>query len=65
MPSDRAILSATSNNIKLIIRDISAEHLAMMRNPAFGFGKNLNPCVDCHALMFKVAGVMLSELELV
>lgn len=62
MPSDRAILSATSNDIKLIIRDISAEHLAMMRNPAFGFGKNLNPCVDCHALMFKVAGVMLYEL---
>jgi len=62
MPPDRAITSAMENGIKLIVRDISASHMAMMQNPVYGFGKHLNPCVDCHALMFKHAGEMMAEL---
>jgi tRNA U34 2-thiouridine synthase MnmA/TrmU len=34
----------------------------MMENPVHGFGKNYNPCIDCHALMFKLAHqIMLRE----
>jgi len=28
----------------------------MLRSPACGYGKNMNPCMDCHALMFRLAG---------
>lgn len=61
MPAERAIESAAINGIKLIVRDISAEHISMMENPVYGFGKNLNPCIDCHGLMFRIAGEMLKE----
>ncbi len=30
-------------------------YLRMVRNPRFGFGKNLNPCVDCRIFMLKKA----------
>jgi tRNA U34 2-thiouridine synthase MnmA/TrmU len=59
----RALQSAQNNGIDLIIRVISERHLEMMQGPTVTFGKHMNPCVDCHALMFKVAGEMLNELD--
>ncbi|OGF22985.1 hypothetical protein A3D45_02830 [Candidatus Falkowbacteria bacterium RIFCSPHIGHO2_02_FULL_42_9] len=41
--------------MKLIEIDFSVEHLAMVKNPKHGYGKNMNPCIDCHALMLKKA----------
>jgi len=63
MPIARALASARANGIDLIVRDISQQHLAMMKNPDLLFGKHMNPCIDCHALMFRIAGEMLSELD--
>jgi tRNA U34 2-thiouridine synthase MnmA/TrmU len=33
----------------------------MLRNPPAGYGKHMNPCMDCHALMFKLAGELMQE----
>lgn len=63
MPEARALESARDNKLDLIVRDISAEHLEMMKDPDTDFGKNMNPCIDCHALMFRVGGSMLKELD--
>ncbi|MCK9558263.1 MAG: tRNA (5-methylaminomethyl-2-thiouridylate)-methyltransferase [Candidatus Cloacimonetes bacterium] len=63
MPIDRALESAAANGIDLIVRDISREHLQMMQDPDVVFGKHMNPCIDCHALMFRIAGDMLDELD--
>lgn len=41
--------------VKLIEVDFSDEHLVMVKNPKYGYGKNMNPCIDCHAMMFKKA----------
>lgn len=35
----------------------------LINNPPHGFGKCMNPCIDCHARMLKRAGEMLPELE--
>lgn len=43
------------NNIKLKIVDFSDEHLKIIKNPSFGRGAGMNPCIDCHLLMLKVA----------
>lgn len=37
------------------IIDISKEHLKIVKNPKYGYGKNMNPCIDCHLLMLKKA----------
>lgn len=55
----RARLSARSLNIPLIEKDISAQVLATVKSPVCGYGKNLNPCIDCHALMIREASKYL------
>lgn len=60
--SARAAKKASRHTgIPLIIKDITTDYMKMMRNPKAGFGKNMNPCMDCHALMFKKAGQVLTE----
>lgn len=41
--------------------DISEELLAILRDPPSGFGRNCNPCIDCHALMFRRLGDLAAE----
>jgi tRNA U34 2-thiouridine synthase MnmA/TrmU len=40
--------------------DITDEHLEMMAAPRYGFGRFMNPCIDCHALMFRKAGEIMT-----
>ncbi len=58
---ERAIKSAAENGLKLTVVDISQKHLEMLSDPVYGYGKNVNPCIDCHALMFREAGYLLRE----
>ncbi len=48
--------------LELRIMDITDKHLAMLKNPRYGYGKNMNPCIDCHGLMFNQAGELMQQL---
>lgn len=54
---------AAQIDMPLIIVDFTEEHLKMTKNPKHGYGKNMNPCIDCHAMMLSYAGNMLAELN--
>jgi len=41
--------------LKLRIVDISEEHLKIVQSPPHGYGRFINPCIDCHMLMIKKA----------
>jgi len=47
--------------IPLLILDIAEEHLAMVKAPRYGYGRNMNPCIDCHTLMFRITGRQMEE----
>ncbi len=47
--------------VKVLVEDISESYLKLLHNPAHGFGKNFNPCIDCKILMFSRAKAMLKE----
>ena len=49
--------------IKLEVVDFSKEHFEMLKNPKHGLGKNMNPCIDCHAMMMRYAGELLEKLD--
>lgn len=36
--------------------EFTADMMELLHNPPSGFGKNLNPCIDCHAMMFRTLG---------
>ena len=58
---EKARAAAEQIGIPLLSPDITEEHLAMLRNPRYGYGKNMNPCIDCHTLMLSCAGRMMKE----
>jgi tRNA-specific 2-thiouridylase len=35
----------------------------LLFNPKYGYGKNFNPCIDCHGYMFKIAKDLLPKLD--
>ncbi|MBW2061555.1 MAG: tRNA 4-thiouridine(8) synthase ThiI [Deltaproteobacteria bacterium] len=54
---------ASSRLIGLVTRpvDITRPHLKMLENPKHSYGRFMNPCIDCHALMFIQAGRIMEE----
>ena len=54
--------ASKQTGIPLIVADITEAFMEMMKAPKAGFGKNMNPCMDCHTLMFAKAGAMMAEL---
>jgi tRNA U34 2-thiouridine synthase MnmA/TrmU len=59
--SKKAQVAARQINIPLRVENITAEHLVMLKSPRYGYGKNMNPCIDCHTLMLKIAGEKMAE----
>jgi len=53
--------ASRQTQIPLIVKDITAQYMEMMKAPRAGFGKNMNPCMDCHSLMFAQAGAMMKD----
>lgn len=48
-------------NIAVRIIDIGVKHLRMLQEPVYGYGSQMNPCIDCHALMLREAGGLMER----
>lgn len=55
--------AAEELGIKLHILDITGEILEIVKSPRYGYGKNMNPCIDCHILMAKKAKKLIEEVK--
>jgi len=62
--AEKAKAAAQALGIKHKIIDISQAELALVKNPPHGYGKHLNPCVDCHAQMVKLAGEIAAKEQI-
>ena len=58
---EKAIKASKTTGIPLIVKNITEEYLTMLKNPHCGYGRNMNPCMDCHSLMFRIAGGIMEE----
>ncbi len=47
--------------IKLKIFDVNKKFFKVLKSPKYGYGSNLNPCIDCHIFMFKKADEYMKE----
>jgi tRNA-specific 2-thiouridylase len=47
--------------IDVEIVDISQEYLSIVTHPKHGYGANVNPCIDCRAMMLRKAGELMRE----
>lgn len=60
-PDGAARRSAEQIGLPLRVVRLEEDYYAMLRAPRFGYGKNLNPCIDCKILMLRAAHKMMQE----
>jgi len=47
--------------IKIMEEDLGRQFLKLIEEPRYGFGSNMNPCIDCKILMFGRAKELMAE----
>ncbi|OGW53915.1 MAG: hypothetical protein A2Y81_11465 [Nitrospirae bacterium RBG_13_43_8] len=56
-------LTAKQFGFDIKICELSSELLETVKKPKFGYGKNMNPCIDCRILMLKAAKDFMEKIE--
>lgn len=56
-----AYKSSQELNFPLLPIDVTKEYWDILLHPKHGYGKNVNPCIDCHAFMFKTAKKVMED----
>jgi len=56
-----AIRVAEEFNIPIKVMDKGVEYLELVRNPRHGYGKGMNPCVDCRVFLLRKAKEYMAE----
>ncbi|UNC90671.1 tRNA 4-thiouridine(8) synthase ThiI [Candidatus Contubernalis alkaliaceticus] len=59
---EAAIKAAEQLELPLEVEDFTQGLMELIKSPVYGHGKNLNPCIDCHALMVKKAGQYMEKI---
>lgn len=59
--NEKAENMAKQLGVQLEYVNFSQVHTDILKDPVHGRGKNMNPCIDCHALMFKTAGDLMEK----
>ncbi len=60
---ERTQQAAKDLGIEFHYLDIGSDYMDILKNPVYGYGKNMNPCIDCHGYMFRRAAQYLQEFE--
>ncbi len=47
--------AAETLKVPLVVQCVDKEYIKMLRNPQHGYGKNINPCIDCKIFILKQA----------
>jgi tRNA U34 2-thiouridine synthase MnmA/TrmU len=55
--------AALKLGIELKVFEVSKEYLEIVKKPKYGYGSNLNPCIDCRIFMFKKAGEIMRQID--
>lgn len=59
--ADQAVRSAKELGVELIVMEKELDYVKVVENPKFGYGKNMNPCLDCRIYMLRRAKEIMVE----
>ena len=48
--------------VKLTVLSLGEDYLKLIRSPKFGWGRSVNPCMDCRIYMFKIAKQFMEQI---
>jgi tRNA-specific 2-thiouridylase len=60
--ANHALQVAAEMGIPVELIDISEEYLPVVLDPKFGYGKHMNPCIDCRVFMLRRARRYMEEI---
>lgn len=58
---EKAVAAARELGIPLTVLSVGDAYLDVIRNPTYGYGTAMNPCVDCRIYMFRIAKRYMEE----
>ena len=59
--NEKAENMAKQLGVQLEYVNFSSIHTEILKDPVHGRGKKMNPCIDCHALMYKRDGDLMKK----
>jgi len=59
----RALSTARELGIEIITKHKGDDYIEIIKNPRYGYGKNMNPCIDCRIYMLRLTKDLLAELD--
>jgi len=57
-----AAQAAADLGVRLTVLSVADDYVDLIRRPSYGYGKGLNPCLDCRIYMCKMAGRLMEEV---
>lgn len=57
----QAVKTANELGVRLIVKNKGPEYLEIIKKPRYGYGKNMNPCIDCRIFMFQKTEAIMAE----
>ena len=59
----QALRSAKELGVAVTVRTKGIDYLRMVREPPHGYGKNINPCIDCRIFMLRETVQFMKEVD--
>ena len=59
---EKAQACAQQLGIPLMVLSVGDAYLDVIRNPKYGYGSGMNPCIDCRIYMFRIAKRYMEEI---
>ncbi|MBR0224486.1 MAG: hypothetical protein IJL92_00365 [Thermoguttaceae bacterium] len=60
--SQEAQKRAEEIGIELVVKSFGEDYMKMLAHPKWGYGSNVNPCIDCRTLMLRYAKELMEEI---
>ena len=60
--TSEATQAAEQLNVPLKIVSVESDYVQMLQKPKYGYGRNMNPCIDCKIFMIKKAKKYAKEI---
>ncbi len=57
-----AVKTAAELGIELIVQEKGEDYYEILKNPKYGYGKNMNPCIDCRIFMLRKTHLIMEEI---
>ncbi len=58
----KAMKAASQLGIEFMVMKMTQEYIQVIRNPKYGYGSSMNPCIDCRIYMFHKAKELMQQV---